>query len=137
MYFIHLLYDESKRNSYLEIKQRDRWKTKSIAINHAKVMSEINSRAGIMSGLVCVEVEDEFGEVVKSFPVPEGPTLEGRRTAVEYLNAQFSRLDPHPGEEPKAIAATLQLSNEFGKTNFLNLNRKQLVAVRKALLDNV
>jgi hypothetical protein len=68
-YSIHLLYADG-RGSYLSIKGRSEWKTRRVAINHARTMSQLKTRDGIMRDLVALEVEGEFkGQVIKTFEV--------------------------------------------------------------------
>ena len=64
MFSVHLInvYGEG---SYLSIRGKTKWKTKKIAIKHAKGIKEaIGKGSNYWSTIVIVEVENEFGELI-------------------------------------------------------------------------
>lgn len=65
MYSIHLLYDDG-RGSYLSVKGRSTWKTKKIAVKHAKDIICAVGKGGAFSNIVEITIENEFCETVQN-----------------------------------------------------------------------
>jgi hypothetical protein len=66
-YSVHMI-SETGSGCYLSVKGRTEWKTKKCAIRHAKDIADTKTH---LFGCVIVEVENEFGEVVKTFTKKE------------------------------------------------------------------
>ena len=63
MYSVHLI--DSKGNvSYLSVKGKTQWKTKKVAVKHAKNIKEAIDKGLNVWNTVIVEVENEFGELI-------------------------------------------------------------------------
>ena len=58
------LIDLKGNGSYLSVKGKTQWKTKKIAIKHARDIQEAINKGINMWDVVIVEVENEFGELV-------------------------------------------------------------------------
>jgi len=63
VYSVHLI-DSKGNGSYLSVKGKTQWKTKKIAVNHAKDIKEAIDKGLDIWGTVIVEVENEFGELI-------------------------------------------------------------------------
>jgi len=63
VYSVHLI-DSKGEGSYLSVKGKTQWKTKKIAVNHAKDIKEAIDKGLDIWGTVIVEVENEFGELI-------------------------------------------------------------------------
>ena len=63
MFSVHLI-DSKGNGSYLSVKGKTQWKTKKIAIKHARDIQEAINKGINMWDVVIVEVENEFGELV-------------------------------------------------------------------------
>ena len=59
-----LLIDSHGEGSYLSVKGKTQWKTKKVAVNHAKDIKEAIDKGLMMWDTVIVEVENEFGELI-------------------------------------------------------------------------
>lgn len=68
IYDICLVYEDGTTKN-LSIRGRTQWKARTAAKKHAHSIAGLKTRAGIMKGLVCVDVEDEMGRVVEHFEV--------------------------------------------------------------------
>jgi len=63
VYSVHLI-DSKGEGSYLSVKGKTQWKTKKIAVNHAKDIKEAIDKGLDIWDTVIVEVENEFGELI-------------------------------------------------------------------------
>jgi len=59
-----LLINRHGEGSYLSVKGKTQWKTKKVAVNHAKDIKEAIDKGLTMWDTVIVEVENEFGELI-------------------------------------------------------------------------
>lgn len=66
MYSVHIL-NENGHGSYLSAKGKSTWKTKAIAIKHAKDIIAIKNKSHRFAGMIEASVEDEHGETITSF----------------------------------------------------------------------
>jgi len=63
VYSVHLI-DSKGEGSYLSVKGKTQWKTKKIAVNHAKDIKEAIDKGLNIWDTVIVEVENEFGQLI-------------------------------------------------------------------------
>ena len=63
MYSVHLINSHGE-GSYLSVKGKTKWKTKKVAVNHAKNIKEAIDKGLNIWDAVIVEVENEFGELI-------------------------------------------------------------------------
>ena len=63
MFSVHLI-DSKGNGSYLSVKGKTQWKTKKVAVNHAKNIKEAIDKGLNIWDAVIVEVENEFGELI-------------------------------------------------------------------------
>lgn len=64
-YSVHLI-DANGNGSYLSFKGKAAWKTKAIAIKHAKDIQEVIDKGLNIWDTICVSVEDDNGKIVWS-----------------------------------------------------------------------
>lgn len=64
-YSVHLI-DSNGNGSYLSFKGKTSWKTKAIAIKHARDIQEAIDKGLNIWNTICVSVEDENGKIVWS-----------------------------------------------------------------------
>lgn len=68
MFRVILLYADGT-TATLSVKNTLSWKTKRCAIKHATDISKVKSEEGALKGCLQIWVEDECGDIIRSFPV--------------------------------------------------------------------
>ncbi len=71
MYSVFLL-DDNGQGSYLKVKDRATWKTKSVAVKHGKDIADLVNNGKTWQHIAAVWIEDEFGDIVKDFGINKG-----------------------------------------------------------------
>ena len=71
MFCVYLL-DYNGQGSYLSVKGRHEWRTKRTASKHGQDIAALVNNGKTWQHVCAVWIENEFGDIVKSFPINKG-----------------------------------------------------------------